>query len=73
MPEPDETHIKNEIGEISKSIDAILKEIEQERKRFLPASTENNPSKSHIMPVEDDQKNKSSPSDVETTGELPEI
>jgi len=73
MSEPDETYIKNEIGEISKTITAILKKIEQEREKFLPTSTEDNPSESQNMPAEDDQKEKESSPTIETTGESPEI
>jgi len=51
MPEPDETYIKNEISEISKTITAILKKVEQEREKFLPASTRDNPSESRNMPA----------------------
>jgi len=73
MPEPNETHIKNEISEISKTINAILKKIEQEREKFLPASTEDNLSETQNMPAENDQKNESSSPNIDTTGEPLEI
>jgi hypothetical protein len=68
MPDLNETHIKNEISEISKRINAILKKIEQEREKFLPASSEDNSSKNQNIPAKDDQKNESSVAEIETTG-----
>lgn len=73
MPESDETYIKNEINEISKTITAILKKVEQEREKFLPASTEDNPSESQNLPAKDDLKEESSSPNIETPGEPPEI
>ena len=73
MPEPNETHIKNEISEISKTINAILKKIEQEREKFLPASTEDNSSESQNMPAKDEQKNESPSSEIETTDKPTDI
>jgi len=73
MPDPNETHIKNEISEISKTINAILKKIEQEREKFLPASREDNSSESQNMPAKDDQKNESSSAEIETSAKPTEI
>lgn len=73
MPDPNETHIKNEISAISKRINAILKKIEQEREKFQPAGSEDNSSQSQNMPAKDDQKNESSSAEIETTGKPTEI
>lgn len=71
MPDPNETNIKNEISAISKTINAILKKIEQEREKFLPASTENNPLESQKVLARDDQTSESSSTDIKATGESP--
>jgi len=39
MPDPKETDLKNEIDQISKTIDQILGKIEAERERLLPADS----------------------------------
>lgn len=68
MPKSNESDLKKEIDEISKTIDTVLKNIEAEREKLLPSDINGKTIENNKPPGEHDPKEKVVPLETRKKG-----